>query len=45
MKKNIRRNLLRGLAVAMPATWAKPVINSAVLPVHAETSFDFDCMS
>ena len=38
-----RRKLLGSLAVvggvsAMPSTWVKPVINSVVLPAHAQTS-------
>ena len=38
MNKNLRRNLLKGVAVSAPAVWAKPVVNSVLLPVHASTS-------
>ncbi len=38
MKKQSRRNILKGLAVGTPAVWAKPVVDSVVLPAHAATS-------
>ncbi len=38
MNKKTRRNVLKGLAVTLPATWAKPVVNSVVLPAHGGTT-------
>jgi hypothetical protein len=38
MNKNSRRKVLKALAVGAPAVWAKPAVNSVVLPAHAETS-------
>jgi hypothetical protein len=38
MNKKSRRNVLKGLAVGVPATWAKPVVDSVVLPAHANVS-------
>ena len=38
MYKETRRNLIKGLAVGAPVAWAKPVVDSVVLPAHAETS-------
>ena len=41
-----RRNLIKGLTaaggVAATGLWAKPVVNSVMLPVHAKTSEDDD---
>ncbi len=37
MNKKLRRNLLKGLAVGAPAVWAKPIVDSAVLPTYAQT--------
>ncbi len=34
----IKREILKGLAVGAPAVWAKPVVDSVVLPAHATTS-------
>jgi len=33
-----RRNVLKGLAVSVPVTWAAPVIKSVQVPAHAATS-------
>ena len=33
-----RRRLLQGLAIATPLTWTRPVVESAVLPAHAQTT-------
>jgi hypothetical protein len=38
MSKPTRRNLLKGLAVGAPAVWARPVVDSVLLPVHAGTT-------
>jgi hypothetical protein len=38
MNKKSRRNILKGLAVTTPAVWASPVVESVVLPSHAQTS-------
>ena len=38
MKEKNRRQALKVLAVGAPAVWAKPIVDSIVLPVHAETS-------
>ena len=38
MKNRIRRHSLKALALAAPAIWVKPIVNSAVLPVHAAIS-------
>ena len=38
MSMKARRNILKGLAVGFPAVWAKPVVESIVLPAHADTS-------
>lgn len=44
---NSRRRLLKGIAVgggaiaglkALPEQWSRPVVNSVLLPVHAQTS-------
>ncbi len=38
MNKKSRRNILKGLAVGIPTSWAKPIVDSVVLPAHAMTS-------
>ncbi|MDZ7841694.1 MAG: hypothetical protein U5R46_12920 [Gammaproteobacteria bacterium] len=38
MKKNSRRNVLTGLAIATPVLWARPIVQSVFLPAHAQTS-------
>ena len=35
MKNDKRRKALKALAIGAPAAWAKPVVDSMVLPVHA----------
>lgn len=38
MNKKSRRNILKGLVVAAPVAWAKPVVDSVFLPAHGATS-------
>ena len=38
MNKKSRRKALKALAAAAPVVWAKPVVDSVVLPAHAEVS-------
>lgn len=38
MSETTRRTLLKGLAISAPAVWATPIIESTILPAHAETS-------
>jgi hypothetical protein len=38
VSKESRRKLLKGLAVTLPAAWTTPLVESIVLPAHAETS-------
>ena len=38
MKKKARRNILKGLAISAPVVWSKPVIDSAILPAHAQST-------
>ncbi len=38
MNKKTRRNVLKGLVVSTPVAWTKPVVDSVVLPSHAQTS-------
>lgn len=38
MPQPSRRHALKGLAVAIPAAWTTPVIQSISLPAHAQTS-------
>ena len=38
MKHNLRRKVLKTLAVGAPAIWIKPIVHSVVLPVHAQFS-------
>ena len=40
MNKKSRRNVLKGLAVGAPIVWAKPVVDSVLLPAHALSSCD-----
>lgn len=40
MNRDNRRTLLKGVAITLPAAWAPPVVNSIVLPAHAQTSPD-----
>ena len=40
MTKKSRRKALKGLAISVPAVWAKPVLDSVVLPAHASTTCD-----
>ncbi len=39
MNKKLRRKLLQGMAIALPATWSTPVVKSIIIPAHAFTSF------
>ena len=34
MDKKSRRNAIKALAVGAPAVWAKPVVDSLLLPAH-----------
>lgn len=47
MQKNVRRRFIKGVAIALPAAWARPVVETVVLPAHAQTSppcsADADC--
>ena len=36
MKINDRRKVVKALAIGVPATWAKPLVDSVVLPAHGE---------
>ena len=38
MNNKLRRNVLKGLAVGTPAVWVKPIVDTAVLPAHAQSS-------
>ena len=38
MKYSSRRTVLKGLAVTAPLSWARPVVESTILPAHAMTS-------
>ena len=38
MSEKNRRKALKALAVGAPAIWAKPVVDSVVIPAHAVTS-------
>lgn len=38
MSQEPRRRLLKGLAVTLPAAWSAPVVESIILPAHAQTS-------
>ncbi len=49
--KKIKRNTLKGVAIAfpmiatLPSAWIRPVINSVLLPAHAQTSVSISMMS
>lgn len=38
MTSRTRRNLLKGLTVSAPAAWTTPLVQSIILPAHAQTS-------
>ena len=38
MKVDKRRKALKALAIGAPAVWAKPVVDSVLLPAHADAS-------
>ncbi|HSH40935.1 MAG TPA: hypothetical protein VK973_02290 [Arenicellales bacterium] len=38
MTRRSRRRLLKGLALTLPAAWSRPIVESVVLPAHAQTS-------
>ncbi len=38
-----RRTFLQGLAIAAPAAWTRPLVESVVLPAHATTTGCGDC--
>jgi hypothetical protein len=38
MTHKSRRTVLKGLAVTMPAVWATPMVESIILPAHAQGS-------
>jgi hypothetical protein len=38
MTQESRRALVKGLAVTLPAAWTAPVVESIILPAHAQTS-------
>lgn len=38
MTQKSRRRVLGGLGLALPAAWINPVVETVVLPVHAQTS-------
>ena len=38
MAEKSRRKLIKGLGISIPTVWAAPVIESVILPAHAETS-------
>ena len=39
MEKNARRNLLKSITVVAPVAWTHPVIDTVMLPAHAQISF------
>lgn len=43
MTQKSRRILLKGLAVTLPAAWSRPIVESVVLPAHAQTSEPEGC--
>lgn len=43
MNKKSRRIVLKGFAIGAPAVWAKPIVDSVVLPAHAQTSCAGGC--
>lgn len=42
MTETTRRKAIKGLAATAPVLWAKPIVDSVMLPVHAQTSPDDD---
>ncbi len=38
MTRESRRRLLMGLGLALPTTWFRPIVETVVLPAHAQTS-------
>lgn len=38
MARSTRRKLLKGIAFSLPAAWVAPVVQTVVLPAHAQTS-------
>lgn len=38
MTRESRRQVLKGLGLVLPVAWNRPVIETVVLPVHAQTS-------
>ncbi len=40
MTQQPRRKVLKGLAITLPTAWATPVVESVILPAHAETSVE-----
>lgn len=38
MTQKTRRRALKGLAITVPAAWTAPIVNSVILPVHAQMS-------
>jgi len=38
MNNETRRSLLKGLALTLPVAWTRPVVESVVLPAHAQAS-------
>jgi hypothetical protein len=40
MSRSSRRKLLKGIALSLPAAWSAPVVQSVILPAHAQTSGD-----
>lgn len=43
MTQKSRRVLLKGLAATLPAAWSRPIVESVVLPAHAQTSVPAGC--
>ena len=38
MKQELRRKVIKGLVITLPAIWVTPVVESVILPAHAGTS-------
>lgn len=38
MTQETRRRALKGLAITVPAAWTAPIVNSVILPAHAQMS-------
>lgn len=45
MNNETRRKTLKTLALAAPAVWSKPVLNTVLLPAHAQTSMCSLCLT